>query len=155
MNAVVNKKGAHRVRRKGSSEDAGREQPQGHEAEQKPVDVGVEVTDVEGAGTEAAEADKSGETADNQAGEKDLLEEINKEGEALLNLSDVVTVSTVEGVPESRERREEAGDFVGEGIGGSGFVEKVADAGTDSHQEVPHLHVHLFAGQPLGPMLVR
>lgn len=31
----------------------------------------------------------------------------------------------------------------------------LANAGTDSHQEVPHLHVHLFAGQPLGPMLMR
>ncbi|ABD25457.1 histidine triad (HIT) protein [Novosphingobium aromaticivorans DSM 12444] len=31
----------------------------------------------------------------------------------------------------------------------------LANAGTDSHQEVPHLHVHLFAGRPLGPMLVR
>ncbi len=29
----------------------------------------------------------------------------------------------------------------------------LANAGTDSHQEVPHLHVHLFAGRPLGPML--
>ena len=25
--------------------------------------------------------------------------------------------------------------------------------GRDSHQEVPHLHVHILAGQPLGPML--
>ncbi|MBB4613315.1 histidine triad nucleotide-binding protein [Novosphingobium taihuense] len=31
----------------------------------------------------------------------------------------------------------------------------LANTGTNSHQEVPHLHVHLFAGQPLGPMLVR
>lgn len=31
----------------------------------------------------------------------------------------------------------------------------LANTGTDSHQEVPHLHVHLFAGQPLGPMLIR
>jgi diadenosine tetraphosphate (Ap4A) HIT family hydrolase len=31
----------------------------------------------------------------------------------------------------------------------------LANAGTDSHQEVPHLHVHIFAGRPLGPMLVR
>lgn len=31
----------------------------------------------------------------------------------------------------------------------------LANAGTDSHQEVPHLHVHLFAGAPLGPMLTR
>lgn len=31
----------------------------------------------------------------------------------------------------------------------------LANAGTDSHQEVPHLHVHVFAGRPLGPMLAR
>ncbi len=31
----------------------------------------------------------------------------------------------------------------------------LANAGTDSHQEVPHLHVHIFAGRPLGPMLAR
>ena len=31
----------------------------------------------------------------------------------------------------------------------------LANVGPDSHQEVPHLHVHMFAGQPLGPILVR
>lgn len=31
----------------------------------------------------------------------------------------------------------------------------LANTGVDSHQEVPHLHVHLFAGRPLGPMLAR
>lgn len=31
----------------------------------------------------------------------------------------------------------------------------LANVGFDSHQEVPHLHVHLFAGQKLGPMLAR
>lgn len=31
----------------------------------------------------------------------------------------------------------------------------LANAGLDSHQEVPHLHVHLFGGRRLGPMLVR
>ena len=31
----------------------------------------------------------------------------------------------------------------------------LANIGTDSHQEVPHLHVHLFGGKPLGPMLAR
>ncbi|MBY0303022.1 MULTISPECIES: HIT domain-containing protein [Sphingomonas] len=30
----------------------------------------------------------------------------------------------------------------------------IANAGRDSHQEVPHLHVHIMAGRPLGPMLV-
>ena len=31
----------------------------------------------------------------------------------------------------------------------------LANVGPNSGQEVPHLHVHLFAGQPLGPMLAR
>ncbi len=29
----------------------------------------------------------------------------------------------------------------------------LANSGVDAHQEVPHLHVHIFAGGPLGPML--
>jgi diadenosine tetraphosphate (Ap4A) HIT family hydrolase len=31
----------------------------------------------------------------------------------------------------------------------------LANIGLDAHQEVPHLHVHLFGGKALGPMLVR
>ena len=31
----------------------------------------------------------------------------------------------------------------------------LANVGADSGQEVPHLHVHILAGRPLGPMLVR
>ncbi|WP_010183277.1 histidine triad nucleotide-binding protein [Sphingomonas sp. PAMC 26605] len=31
----------------------------------------------------------------------------------------------------------------------------LANTGLDSHQEVPHLHVHIFAGRPLGPLLAR
>ncbi len=31
----------------------------------------------------------------------------------------------------------------------------LANTGGDSHQEVPHLHVHLFAGRKLGPLLAR
>ena len=31
----------------------------------------------------------------------------------------------------------------------------LANTGPHSHQEVPHLHVHVLAGRPLGPMLVR
>ncbi|RZM35269.1 MAG: HIT domain-containing protein, partial [Sphingomonas sp.] len=30
-----------------------------------------------------------------------------------------------------------------------------ASIGRDGHQEVPHLHVHVFGGRPLGPMLAR
>jgi histidine triad (HIT) family protein len=29
----------------------------------------------------------------------------------------------------------------------------LANSGAHAHQEVPHLHLHLFAGAPLGPML--
>jgi histidine triad (HIT) family protein len=40
-----------------------------------------------------------------------------------------------------------------------GVVERgyrvLANSGPDANQEVPHLHVHLFAGGPLGPMLKR
>jgi diadenosine tetraphosphate (Ap4A) HIT family hydrolase len=31
----------------------------------------------------------------------------------------------------------------------------LANVGGDGGQEVPHLHVHLFGGRPLGPMLAR
>ncbi|HEX8380425.1 MAG TPA: histidine triad nucleotide-binding protein [Allosphingosinicella sp.] len=31
----------------------------------------------------------------------------------------------------------------------------LANVGMNSGQEVPHLHVHIFAGRPLGPMLAR
>ncbi|MCW3845941.1 histidine triad nucleotide-binding protein [Sphingomonas sp. LB-2] len=41
----------------------------------------------------------------------------------------------------------------------AGFVEPgyrlLANTGMDSGQEVPHLHVHIFAGARLGPMLAR
>ncbi len=31
----------------------------------------------------------------------------------------------------------------------------LANAGLDAHQEVPHLHIHIFGGRPLGAMLSR
>jgi diadenosine tetraphosphate (Ap4A) HIT family hydrolase len=31
----------------------------------------------------------------------------------------------------------------------------LANTGFNAGQEVPHLHVHIFAGRPLGPMLAR
>jgi len=31
----------------------------------------------------------------------------------------------------------------------------LANTGIDAHQEVPHLHVHIFAGHALGPLLAR
>lgn len=31
----------------------------------------------------------------------------------------------------------------------------LANTGLDAHQDVPHLHVHILAGRPLGPLLMR
>jgi histidine triad (HIT) family protein len=40
------------------------------------------------------------------------------------------------------------------GEGGAGF-RSLANAGEDAVQEVPHFHMHILAGRPLGPMLTR
>lgn len=40
------------------------------------------------------------------------------------------------------------------GLVASGY-RLLANTGLDSHQEVPHLHVHIFAGAKLGPLLAR
>ncbi len=40
------------------------------------------------------------------------------------------------------------------GLSGDGY-RILANHGPNSHQEVPHLHFHIFGGKPLGPMLVR
>jgi histidine triad (HIT) family protein len=57
---------------------------------------------------------------------------------------------------------EEIGAFVravGKIARDAGLVESgyrlLANAGQNSGQEVPHLHVHIFGGRPLGPMLAR
>lgn len=57
---------------------------------------------------------------------------------------------------------EEIADFiraVGETAKMVGAVEDgyrlIANAGANAHQEVPHFHVHILAGRPLGPMLVK
>ena len=40
------------------------------------------------------------------------------------------------------------------GLVGDGY-RLLANVGFNSGQEVPHLHVHIFGGRPLGPMLTR
>lgn len=39
------------------------------------------------------------------------------------------------------------------GVEASGF-RTIANAGPDSHQQVPHFHVHIMGGEPLGGRLV-
>jgi histidine triad (HIT) family protein len=38
--------------------------------------------------------------------------------------------------------------------GGNGY-RLIANAGDHGHQEVPHFHIHILAGRPLGPMLTK
>jgi histidine triad (HIT) family protein len=40
------------------------------------------------------------------------------------------------------------------GLGAAGY-RVLANAGANAHQEVPHLHLHVFGGRLLGPMLTR
>jgi histidine triad (HIT) family protein len=40
------------------------------------------------------------------------------------------------------------------GLNGPGF-RVISNAGEHGHQEVPHYHLHILGGRPLGPMLVR
>ncbi len=40
------------------------------------------------------------------------------------------------------------------GVEDSGY-RLIANHGPHSHQEVPHLHVHILGGRPLGPMLTK
>lgn len=39
------------------------------------------------------------------------------------------------------------------GVENSGY-RLVANHGIDSHQEVPHFHMHILGGEPLGPILL-
>lgn len=43
---------------------------------------------------------------------------------------------------------------IGPGADGAGY-RTISNAGEDGHQEVPHYHLHILAGRPLGPMLAR
>ena len=40
------------------------------------------------------------------------------------------------------------------GVRESGF-RLIANTGADGHQEVPHLHMHILGGEPVGPMRAR
>lgn len=43
---------------------------------------------------------------------------------------------------------------VAPGQGQAGY-RTISNAGDDGHQEVPHYHMHILAGRPLGPMLTK
>ncbi len=40
------------------------------------------------------------------------------------------------------------------GAGDAGY-RTISNAGDHGHQEVPHYHMHILAGRPLGPMLIK
>jgi histidine triad (HIT) family protein len=39
------------------------------------------------------------------------------------------------------------------GVGDTGY-RLLLNHGPDSHQEVPHLHIHILGGRPMGPLVV-
>lgn len=43
---------------------------------------------------------------------------------------------------------------VAPGAGAAGY-RTISNAGDNGHQEVPHYHLHILAGRPLGPMLTK
>jgi histidine triad (HIT) family protein len=43
---------------------------------------------------------------------------------------------------------------VAPGNDGEGY-RLIANSGLNGHQEVPHLHIHILAGRPLGPMVMK
>src|SRR5688572_11413328 len=115
------------------SEDSRCEQPEDDDAAEEPVDVNVELADMERAGAEAEEADNTGESADDQAGQEDLLEEVEQHRETLLDLRDVVIVGGIETVAEREQAVEGAGRFLLERIGGGGFVQEECGERADQH----------------------
>ena len=40
-------------------------------------------------------------------------------------------------------------------VGVDGGFRAIANARADAHQEVPHFHLHILAGRPLGPLLAK
>jgi histidine triad (HIT) family protein len=40
------------------------------------------------------------------------------------------------------------------GIKNTGY-RVISNIGNDSHQEVPHLHMHVIGGHPIGPMVIK
>ncbi|MEM9725610.1 MAG: HIT domain-containing protein [Pseudomonadota bacterium] len=75
---------------------------------------------------------------------------------ASVNYDDFVTrASEAEIVDFFRAVAEVAGKTgVAEPAGGSGY-RLFANAGAHSHQEVPHFHMHVCGGRPLGPLLAK
>ena len=43
--------------------------------------------------------------------------------------------------------------IITQGIKGKSGYRLLSNSGADAGQEVPHFHTHIFAGEPLGPML--
>lgn len=40
-------------------------------------------------------------------------------------------------------------------VQGNAGYRTISNAGDDGHQEVPHYHLHILAGRPMGPMLTK
>src|SRR5471032_192289 len=99
--AIATARGVAIARKRGSEnrlilKNSRGKQPQGHDTEQEPVEVDVELADMQRAGAEPEGSDDAGRAAHDETGEENLLEEVEQQGEALLHLVDVPLVDLVE-----------------------------------------------------------
>jgi hypothetical protein len=129
------KMGEHDVEKEGSRlvEPAAGEGPEDRRAEEEPVNVGVQAAGVERTRAESDEADRAGESANDEAGEENAFEEFEEHREALLDLGDVVAVGGVEGALKETKEREEHGRLGCKGVGRGGLVEDEGCTGAERH----------------------
>ena len=71
-----------------------------------------------------------------------------------VNLDHFITAASAEEIADFwRLAAQVARDLgVTEGEGGGGY-RAITNAGANSHQEVPHFHLHILGGRALGPLL--
>jgi len=83
---------------------------EGGGAYEEPVEVGLEVAGVEGAGAKADEADEASRAAGEEAGDEEVVEEGDEAGEGLLDAGDVGGVELVGEFLEAGEDEVEEGE---------------------------------------------
>ena len=114
------------------SEQPHRVRPEEDDADQEPVNVNVDVADVQGAGADADLPGDAGQTADDESSEGDFLDEAERPGERLLDLADVVAVRLVD--PElGGEHAEESGRGLLKRVFLVRAVEEQRGTGADDH----------------------
>ena len=86
-----------------SSSQTDGEKPEGHQTKEKPKNIAVNTSGVQGTGAEADQARNTGSAADHESRNENLLEEPKQLREALLHFGDVPAVELIEPQPRCQE----------------------------------------------------